>query len=276
MRQLTDFWFSPVDSRQYSALRVGYAIASLAQLLTLWPVRHAFFSDNGMIAAKDFGPAGLLPSLFSVASSENAVTVAFVIMGLAMVVLAAGPTVKGAKRLLLALIFYWHFSLAFDLAAAISGYDMVLKVLGFILMISPTKKEGSSPAYGIYLLRWQLVCIYLSTVWLKVPDPSWRNGQFIAYFMMSLYSLFPSPWFAHAEILSVVITYATLAMELAIPFFLFVPHWRWLGVTLGLVLHVGIAMTSNLWLFSLAMLILYPSFVSPADVTQWIKKWRTA
>lgn len=268
MRSLVDFWFRPADCRHYTALRIGYALASLAQLITLWPLRHAFFSEDGMISAADFGVASLVPSLFSFASSPLAVTAAFAVMAIAMVTLAWGVVPRAG----LALVFYWHYSLASDLSPAISGYDMVLKLLGFLLLISPTKKEGTAPAYGLYLIRWQLLCIYWNTVWLKLPDPSWRNGQFTAYFMMSLYSLFPSAAFAHAEAFSVAMTYLTLAIEVAVPVLLFLPRGRWLGVVLGLLLHVGIAVTSNLWLFSLSMLVLYPAFVSPAD---W-KEWRNA
>ncbi len=257
-----------MDAEQYYALRLGYAIASLAQLLTLWPLRNAFFSANGMIDAKDFGVPGLLPSLFSSVNSETGVTIAFTVLALTMLSLLANYL----TRVALALVFYWHYSLAFDLSPAISGYDIVLKLLGFILLMSPINKTGAAPAYGLYLVRWQLLCIYWNTVWLKLPDPSWRNGQFTAYFMMSLYSLFPSHWFAHAEGLSVVLTYATLAMEIAIPALLFAPRWRWLGAGLGMFLHLGIAATSTLWLFSLAMLILYPAFIGRADLARWKKR----
>ncbi len=286
-KRLTDFWFAPADRSQYAALRVGYAFLSLAQCLMLWPLRQQWFSSGAMISAKDVEPSAFFPSLFTLCSSETMVTFAFLGMLAAMACLLCGVL----SRICAFVVFYWHYSLSFDLAPAISGYDMVLKLTGFILLFSPLGVEWGifgkwrtspaenkiippAPCYGLTLIKWQLICIYLVTVWLKVPDPYWRNGQLIAYFMMSLYSLFPSPWFAQAEWLSVIITYLTLAIELALPFLLLIPRSRFWGVVLGLALHIGIAVTSNLWLFSFAMLMMYPAFVSSADLKAWTNSFR--
>lgn len=272
LNRFVNFWFRPADPNQYAAIRMGYAFTSFLHLLCLWPIRFECFSKGGMISGLDAVPP--IPSLFAHSPSEPVVTAAFLFMAVAMVCLFLGVL----PRLSAILVAYWHYSLAFDLAPASSGYDVILRLVGYVVAVSPLGSpvwklgRGISedvPAYGLHIIRWQLFLIYMSTVWLKLGDSYWRNGQVLSYFMMSIYSNFHTPWFASAEPLSVVFTYGSLASEMVIPFFLFSPRLRFWGVVVGVLLHGGIAVTSTVWIFSFTMLMMYPAFVTAEDVRRW-------
>lgn len=277
--RLIKFWFAPADPNQYTAIRMGFALTSLVHLAGLWPLRAVLFSAGGMISGKDYGTEGLFPSLFRSSPSETFVTLAFVMAALAMIGLFLGVL----PRLCAIAVAYWHYSLTSDLAPAASSYDVILRLVSYIVAISPLgdpvwpgkrRSPPTSPAYGLYLIRWQLLAIYVSTVWDKLPDPYWRSGQVISYFMMSVYSQTHSPWFANAEALSVLLTYGTLVFEISIPFLLFSARLRPVGLVMGLLLHGGIAATSTLWLFSMTMLMMYPAFISSEDVHRWRRSIR--
>lgn len=278
--KLIGFWFRPTDSWSYAALRIGYALSTLDQWQSIWRHRLDFFGEMASIGINGTKMySGAIPSIFTLAQSPNAITASCIAALIAAILLICGI----ANRICAIALFYWHYSLAFDLFPAISGYDMIIKVMGFILMVSPlgnewniqrvigakksrTASHSKVPVYGLYLLRWQLFVIYLVTVWLKTPDQYWRNGQFLSYFMMSLYSKTPLPVFAHMEAISVVFSFGTLLVECSIPFLLCLRRWRFVGLLLGLGLHIGIGFTTNLQLFSLAILVMYPAFFDSKDL----------
>ena len=282
LTMLIGFWFAPASDRSYGMVRIGFAVTSFLQLVVLWPHRLMLIK-TGMIDGSVIQGPMMNASLFHLVGSETLCTVAFLAFGSAMLGLAAGVF----ARAMIAVVSYWHLSLYFDLAPAMSGYDHVLRLMSLILLISPLGLSLSAPswwrsrvgrvprltppapAYGLRLMQWQLACIYFSTVWLKVPDQSWRNGEFISYFLMSLYSNFPSPRWASWSEISALLTLGTLVTEVAVPILLWQRRWRWLGLAMGIGLHVGIALTSDLWLFSLSMMMVYPAYLEADDVSRW-------
>jgi hypothetical protein len=82
---------------------------------------------------------------------------------------------------------------------------------------------------------------------------------------MSMFSRHPTAAAAHLGAFGALLTYGTLLVEVSIPFLLWARRTRWLGVGLGAGLHIGIALTSELALFTLAMLPLYASYFEAAD-----------
>lgn len=277
--KISEFWFSPADDRAYACVRVAFAFTSLMQLLLLWPLRYVMLSDSGLIDNSAINGPLVHFTFFHIFTSPLGIDIVLVLSALSMLLLATGYFARWAAIV----VFYWHLSLAYDISPASSGYDQVLRLTAFTLLFSPlatrwnirTVVNGlrtgrylrveNVPAYGLKLLQLQICLIYLVTVWLKVPDGYWRNGQFTSFFMMSLYSLWPSAMWARMEGLSVFVTYGTLATEAALPFLLWSRRWRWVGVVAGVGLHGGIALTSNLWLFSLSMLMLYLIYFERED-----------
>jgi hypothetical protein len=179
------------------------------------------------------------------------------------------------QRLAAIAIFCWGASYSAAAPIAQSGFDTILRVVGFALIVSPTvsawsirksrKDAAPPPVYGLRIVQWQVMLIYVCTAWLKAPDPFWRAGEAISYFWMSMFSRFPSPAFSHYGVLGAIFTYSTLLIEIALPFLLWIRKSRWFGIFLGVSLHFGIAMTSKLALFSLAVTVLYAAFLERED-----------
>jgi hypothetical protein len=275
-RGVEKWFFAPADPRAYASLRIAYSIAAFSVLICLWPFRLVLFSSVGMFGGAVAGdPAPL--NVFLWARSETSVTVVMVLAGAAIVCLGLGVL----PRLSAIATYIWVMSYSGTGIVASCGWDTIMRVVGFVVVVSPTvstwslgakRRHDHPPVYGLRLAQWQLMLIYVCTLWLKAPDPYWRNGETIQYFMMSMFARFPSPALARMSVLGGLLAYGTLIIEATVPFLLWVRKTRWLGVFLGLSLHVGIAIASKLALFTLAMFPMYAAFLERDDFDR-IEGW---
>lgn len=283
-------WFERVDPRPYALVRMAIAIAALVNLVDLWPDRHAFFAETGMIdlaVMKNAIGSDPYYSVFHHITSESGVTAVFLIAAVAMVCLGVGL----CTRISAIAVFVFHLSYTYRAFPCLHGWDTLLRVFSFLVMLSPvsavwaldrlwmkrlgwiSSESRRVPCYGLTLMKIQVVVIYLQTVWLKVDDEFWRNGEFFSYFMMSMYSRFPDPAWAGWTTLSSVMTYSTLLIELAVPFLLLFPTTRGIGFLLGFGLHFGIAVTSVLHVFSVAMMATYFAFLDGREIDALWRRW---
>jgi hypothetical protein len=276
---IDDWFFGPADPRAYAALRIGYAVSCLAVLADIWPLRSTLLSSSGMFGG---GERRLSLNVFAWIHGDTAVTIAVLFFAAALACLALGI----AQRLSAVAAYLWVCSYSATAPIALSGFDTILRVVGFVIVISPVvptwtlgrrSAGGGSdcppPSYGLRLVQWQVMLIYLCTVWLKAPDPFWRNGSAVPYFLMSMFARHPTSAAAHLGALGAAFTYGTLLIEVSVPFLLWMRKTRWLGVASGAALHLGIAATSDLALFTLAMLPLYAAFFEAQDfdeMARWI------
>lgn len=271
-------WFlGPADPRAYACFRIGYAFAALCVLIAFWPLRVTLLTNAGLFGGADVTAPWTTLNVFRVGSSPTAVTAVFVVAALATVLLALGFL----PRLMAFVVYVWVLSYSDTAQTALSGFDTILRVIGFVLVVSPqvptwsigpnwAKGASTRPAsYGLRMVQWQLMLIYVCTVWLKAPDEFWRRGEAITYFMMSMFARHPSPWFSHHEVLGAVFTYGTLLVEASLPWLLWMRKTRMFGVLLGAGLHVGIGLSAKLALFTIAMVPLYVSFFETADF-EWL------
>jgi hypothetical protein len=314
--RVNQFWFSGVDARVYALIRIVFALVALANLIDLWPDRHAFFAETGMIdldtTLENIAGEPRF-SIFYYATSETAVTVIFVITAIALVFLALGIVPR------LAAVVAYLFLLSYSQRAfpVIHGWDIILRILGLFVVISPIghcwrlplsigmtrpwlrwkprltetiNPLGQSknrqdlnvtgsvremlPRYGLCLMQIQLLVIYWQTLWLKLADDHWRNGDYISYFMLSMYSRFPSRSWAEWQTLSCLLTYGTLLTEFFVPLLLWIKPTRRLAFLLGVGFHLGILVATNLWLFSLVILIPYFAFLDNDDIAKLEGLWQ--
>jgi hypothetical protein len=72
-----------------------------------------------------------------------------------------------------------------------------------------------------------------------------------------------------------VLTYWTLALEITLPFLLWIPRTRRLAILLGLALHLGFDYPLRLGFFSWSMVIGYVAFLTPTEaaaVAGWLRR----
>jgi hypothetical protein len=264
------FLFEPIDARIYAAVRISYGIASLAIVAELWPMRKILFCSDGAIVR-----AGNLPWYLPLrwVDSEAGVSALMIAMGFC----ALFTTIGLFARLSTLALYLWAFSYAAVASPAETGYDALARLIGLALVVSPSARRwaldgrvfGPGPAqvprYGLRLIQWQLAIVYAVTVWLKLPDPYWRNGEFMSYFMMSIFSRVPSPVWAEWGRASALSSWASLLFETTIPVLLFTTRGRRLGIWCGILLHGGIAVASTIGMFSLCMIPLYAAFLRAED-----------
>jgi hypothetical protein len=267
-RTIDRFLFEPIDARVYAAVRITYAVICLATVVELWPVRHVLFGGATIVRA---ALPWYLPLRW--VDSEAGITSLMVAVGICSVFAGIGFL----TRVSTVGLYLWAFSYSAVAYPAETGYDGLVRLAGFALVVSPRARRwavdgmlfGPGPAdvprYGLRLLQWQLAIVYLVTVWLKVPDPYWRNGELMSYFMMSIFSHVASPSWASWGRVSALLTWGTMLLESTIPFLLFSKHGRRLGFACGIALHGGIAISSTIGMFSLCMTPYYAAFLQPED-----------
>lgn len=275
-RCLESWLLSPADPRAYACLRIGYATSALFVLVDLWPARRELFSNVGILGGSPDVPVWPPVNLLAWLESETQVTAFMAVSAAALVCLALGILQRPS-----AIVAYlWATSYTTAVPEASSGYDMLLRVVAFVMVISPTvstwtwgpsaltargAEQRPVPAYALRLVQWQLALVYLNTAWMKSDDRAWRDGDFAAYFLMSVFARSPSGALAHGSVLSAILTWGTLIIEFSLPALLWTPRWRWWGIALGAALHVGIGVTSQIALFSFTMLALYTAFLQSED-----------
>jgi hypothetical protein len=288
LRLPADLFFRREDERIYAAVRIGFAALVLLNLIFLWPDRSVFFSDAGLldqsIAIHQASPVYL--SIFAFARSETAVTGVMLVTAAASVMLMAGV----GARLAALWILVWHISYIARAPLALGGWDLIPRAFSFLILVSPMGKCWTLPAllrghrglvpedvprYGLILMRLQVVVIYWQTVLARLasPDPYWKNGEFLSYFMLSHHARWPGQWVLEYGSVMVLGTYAIQMTESAIPLLLWKKKTRWWGALLGALLHAGIALFSlDLGLFCLSMLMTYLAFLRKEDV-EGLERW---
>lgn len=292
LRLPAELFFRREDERIYAVVRMAFAAVALLNLIFLWPDRHVFFSDAGMVgpdaARSQAYPAYL--SIFGLAGSEAAVTGVMLVTALALVMLMAGI----GARLAAFWVLIWHVSYMARAPLPLAGWDAVLRCFSFLILVSPMGKCWTLPAmmsgqagmvparvsrHGLILMRLQVLVIYWQAVLARLlhPDPYWGNGEFLSYFMLSHHARWPGTWVLEYGSLMALGTYGIQFAETAIPVLLWVRKTRWWGVLLGTALHAGISVFArDLELFCLAMMMTYLAFLRKEDVESMerrVKVW---
>lgn len=265
-------WFmDPIDARVYACVRIAYGFLCLAVIIETWPVSDSLFSEVGMSWHR---PDLLWYLPFKYVRSPSAVRWLMAAAGTASIMMMLGLFTRFAAVAL----YLWNFTYCAIGYPAEAGYDGIARIVGFVMIWAPLQRTWAldarifgpgnpeEPRYTLRLMQVQLVIIYIATVWLKAPDGYWRSGELMAYFLMSMYARVPSWHWAEWGRTSVLMTWGALIAETLIPFCLFSPRYRRLGYLLGLGLHGGIALTSTIHMFSLAMVPLYLAFLTREDI----------
>jgi len=279
-------FFRPEDERIYAAVRIAFATVALLNLIFLWPDRQVFFSDAGMmdraVVSREASPIYL--SIFALAGSETAVTCCLLVTALSLVLLMAGI----GTRLAAFWVLVWHVSYMARAPLSTTGWDSVLRSFAFLVLVSPAGSCWTLPAmlrgkmipalvsgHGLILMRLQVLVIYWQAVLSRLgnPDPYWRNGEFMSYFLLSHHARWPGAWVHEYAGLLTGVTYAVQLAEVAIPVLLWVRKTRWWGALLGFALHAGISLFAHdLGLFLLSMMVTYVAFLRAEDV-EGMRRW---
>lgn len=120
------------------------------------------------------------------------------------------------------------------------------------------------------LVQFQVAIIYFTTVYHKWFGTTWRDGT-ATYYPPHLeeFDRFPVPAFLGQPPMMQILTYGTLAVELALATLVFAKPLRKWVLLAGVLLHAGIEYQYNIPLFAWIMVATYLAFYEGDEVTEW-------
>ena len=275
------FLFESCDPRMASVLRIAYATLLLVYV-AVWSLDGSrWFSNEGVLSVDTAQRMFSIPywSLFFFDSSNG-----FVHVCLAILFLQSGLLLVGCwSRFQSACIFVWLTSFQHRNLLVCDGEDTVFRLFAFFFIFlpldtawsmtakrhrAPLARAQSSSAWGLRLIQIEITAIYLSAGWSKLQGATWRDGSalyhvsrmddFFGRFGL-LESLFDFPWFV------LFATWISLAIELILPFALWFKPTRRAAIVAGIVMHLSIEVSMNLFLFEWIMIVGLLSFVKPEE-----------
>lgn len=272
------FLFRSCDPRIIPVIRIGFALLILIQILVVWGDAEYWFSDEGVLktdTAKRIVGDHRWSLLFILPySGVTAKIVLSLLLGHAFLMLLGI-----ASRFQAAAIFIWLVSLQNRNTFLNDGEDAVFRLMAFLLIWLPldcgwsvwkrgeghrsNPAEQSASAWGLRLIQMEMTAIYASTAMCKSQGDTWWDGSAVWWVSKMAddfgrlvpATLFDLPW------ASPLATWSTLAVELCLPFALWIRPIRNYAVLAGLALHLGIELSMNLFLFQWIMMLGLLSFV---------------
>ncbi len=278
------FWFEPQQTSTLAVVRILFGLVVLEWSLSLLPDLSTFFSSHGLLPKQPtFGPAGIWAPL-SLSSDFAAVISVYAAVLTAAICLILGV----CSRLASATV--WLGVLAFTRRNpyVFNSGDAYLRVVAFYLALTPASSSLSlgrwlrhrnrfwefprRSLWGLRLLQVQVSIVYLSAVWDKVRSgPLWNNGTALSFVLrIRDVDRFPTPAFSTNSVPISLMTYGTLATELALGILVWNKRLRPWVLALGIALHLGIDYSVRVGFFSFIAIVALAAFVSPETSARWI------
>jgi hypothetical protein len=277
MRAWTEFWFKPIPTSTLALARIAYGILVFAWAVSLAPDLSAFFTDGGLDGSQMIKAPGVW-GLLGIVPGGGAVLALYAALLLAALALAAG----WCTRLAAAVVFVALLSFERRNPWVFNGGDGLLRIIAFYLMLSPAGAALSVdrrrrhpdasfwafPArapWALRLMQIQLSVVYLAGVWDKVQGMAWNQGTAVSYALrVSDLNGLPVPAFlSHSPVVVNLLTYGTLATELALGILIWNRRARPVVMLAGVALHLSIGWAIRVGFFGLGMFVLYIAFLDP-------------
>lgn len=279
-----DFWFRPVETSTLALFRIAFATVILGWTLALAPSLYAFYTRDGIVPQYPGYEGTAAWGLLQYFGGNVGVTVLYFLLLVASVFLLVGFR----TRLAAFVVFVCVVSFSRRNPWVLNSGDLLVQVLAFYLMLAPSGealsvdrwlKRGRAlwefPTRSIWPLRLvqiQVSIVYIAAVWAKVRGATWNDGTAVSYaFRIEDLQRLPVPGFVtDSLVISNVLTFGTLAVELAIGILVWNRVLRPWVLLAGVGLHLGIDYAVRVGFFSWAVLVMYVAFVPPGTASAFI------
>jgi len=283
------FWFAPISPVTLGLYRILYGCCILIFVALLAPEVFTWFAADSMMrpaSAEKFWGATPHWSVLLWFPQRPAVALFFVVFAIAALLLTLGLWTRFSALL----VFLGLISIGHRNPLVLNGADVVLRVMGFYLVLAPAgaalsvdrlraiargeagPKPDLVPAWTLRLMQLQISLIYASTVLLKLKGTIWPSGLAVYYTLrLEEFHRFPVPFLAHSLLLVNLATYWTLAVELGLAFAVWIPGLRRFALINGVLLHLGIEYSMNVPQFEYIMMT---NLVLFCDVEGWWERMR--
>ncbi|MEX1177316.1 MAG: HTTM domain-containing protein [Nitriliruptor sp.] len=280
------FWFEPRSIAPLVLVRIGLGLTISLWAATLLPDATAFL-----------GPEGVLPEVPEVRIRSGILqlwrTDAAAITVVALLIPAGLAVAAGAwTRIATVLSFVLLLSIGRRNPYMMNSGDALLRHATLFLALTPAGQVLSLDRWrrhrdrfwqvpelapwGLRLLQIQLTFVYLFSSFEKLRGMPWLQGTALAdAWRITDLARFGVPLPVYDSLLMTqVLTYATLVIEVALAVLLWNRRARPFVVVAGILLHLGIEVTMAVGFFSTVAVILYLSFTPPEVAERWIEVLR--
>jgi len=292
--RMYEFWFQPVSAAGFGMMRVAFGSIAFVTMLLEMPNVQRFYGPNGILTHEMLSTAVRSMWRFSLLdhASVNAVWWLYGALLVSLFCVIIGLGRKWMLLLSVVLLFSFHEYGTITL----DGGDTLLRLIGFILLLSPCYRtftvrnlqtrmklvattgkdqlphERVMPIWPYRLLLWQMILIYVASAIEKWSGDTWREGSAVAITLHLTDFTRLTPWMAdRMSVLSPFIGYFTVFSQMAWGVLLVVGLLVSLGILrredtnalkralmlCGLVLHGGILFIMDVGTFSLTVFAAY-------------------
>ncbi|MFO0922797.1 MAG: HTTM domain-containing protein [Pirellulales bacterium] len=287
VKRFDAFLFQGCDVPMAAVVRIGYAILLIIHVLVWLPDAGFWFSNEGVLqteTAQELFPRRW--SIFYCLPSTAVVvqTCMLILMGHAILLLFG----IGGRLQSLA-IFLWLTSIHHRNPIICDGEDTVMRLFAFFMIFLPldasasplpwnrSSSKDSRRAWALRLFQIEMTLIYASTAWCKAWGETWQQGTAF-YYVSQMTDVYGRPWLPDATFgslwVAMFFTYAALLLEIALPIALWIPKTRKWAVAAGILLHLAIELTMNLFLFEWVMMLGLLTFLRWDEFKALVPGWR--
>ncbi|MGJ8639490.1 MAG: HTTM domain-containing protein [Opitutaceae bacterium] len=275
------FFYGHFPRQTCVLLRIGIGTLILLNFLLYLPDLEKWFGPSGLIdfaASRQIVDSDTL-TLFQLFPDSS---IALYICYSLLIVQTACIILGFFGRFNAACVFVLMTSFQHRNVALMDGEDNLMRIACFLLILMPLDhwfsfrnvvdpkhrdKVKTAPIWPLRLFQIQLSLVYISTAILKLQGEDWIDGTAIYYVsQLDLYQRFPIPSILVENLaISKLATWSVLAVEIALPFALWIQRYRRFAVIAGILLHLSIEYSMNLFLFQWVMIVALLSFIDFGD-----------
>lgn len=289
VKKVQDWLFSPQSATCLGVFRALACGLCFLLLLATGFIFQAFFTVSGLWPVEFMerwtGQTARFSLLWGV-TDDRVTLLVYLICTLAALFSALGLFTRWS----LAVLFVTLVSLHHRSPDLLNSGDTLMRQWIFFLLVSPSGaafsldrlialKKGASrevpqiSSWPLRLIQVQLAIVYLTTLWLKWPGDTWRDGTatYISAQMRD-FERFPVPsWWEQMPFVAIS-TYSTLLIELLLGTLVFYKPCRKWVLLGGLALHAGIEYSMNIPFFAFVITSGYIAFYRGEEVEGFARR----
>lgn len=295
MKQLrlewNSFFFRPTSPVPLGLFRLVYGIIAFLYGALLFPERYTWFSNKGVLTAAEAAAynGGIGPwihqfNLLLLPGADRWLSVFFI----AYLLAAFSLTIGFWSRTSAALVYLGIAALHARNAPIHHSGDTVVIVMAAYLVLSPCGaacsvdrllrifqgREDDTPpqvvAWAQRLMQLQITVLYFCAAMSKATGPAWQDGTAVYYPMHLPESVRFPIWGQDNSYVINLVTWGTVAVEMALGTVVWVPRLRLYVLAGGVLLHFGIEYAMNIPLFSAIMVASYINFLYASDIQHFL------
>lgn len=273
------FWFRAEPMYTFGLFRIAFGVLAIIWTLWLIPMLSDMLFTSGVTPRQPAVPNTW--GVFQIWMSNQAILVGWGVLMAAALALTVGWHSRVAA------VIVWILILSFERRDpwAFNSGDVVVRIEALILALSPCgaalsldqrRMVGSfwsaqtRRIWPVRLIQIQFCVIYVSAVMIKLTGDTWLNGTAVSYALrlVDMQRFSPPTWFSTDALDMNLLTWGTLAIELALGILVWNRRCRPWVLAAGVSLHLGIDVSIMIGIFSWAMFVLYVAWIPP----QWVER----